>query len=193
MDLLNDPRWLRLHDNSWICPCCGQSHVGLFDLGTDAPSLWQDSISPESNKSILEASHILTKDFCIFENEHYFVRCVLLLPIIGTKNDFFGYGVWSSLSKANFYLYLEHYNEPVRSQLGPWFGWFSNSLKGYPETLSLKVHVLPQDNEQRPILELEPCDHPLSLEQRDGITFDRILELYALNGHDIRDSLTQKH
>lgn len=193
MSLEQDPRWIRLHDHSWICPCCNYAHSGLFDLGSDAPNLWQGSEPPSPNRLISEASHILTEDFCIIENRDFFVRCILLHPIIGTKSDFFGYGVWSSLSKAHFYTYLEHFSDLQRSNLGPWFGWFSSHLKGYPDTLGIKVYVHPQDNKERPHLELEPSDHPLCLEQRDGITFDRILELYALNGHDIRDSLTQKN
>jgi hypothetical protein len=46
--------------------------------------------------------------------------------------------------------------------------------------------VHPQPARQRPYIELEPTDHPLAVEQRTGITLDRLLELYALNGHDMR-------
>jgi len=37
--------------------------------------------------------------------------------------------------------------------------------------------------------ELEPTDHPLAVEQRHGITLDRLLDVCALNGHDIRKDL----
>jgi hypothetical protein len=40
------------------------------------------------------------------------------------------------------------------------------------------------------LIELEPTDHPLAVEQRDGITFDRVLEIYALHGHDLRTVLS---
>jgi len=49
----------------------------------------------------------------------------------------------------------------------------------------LKCHVLPQEGRQRPLVRLEATDHPLAVEQQTGITFDRLLELYALNGHDL--------
>ena len=75
--------------------------------------------------------------------------------------------------------------------MGPWFGWFSNRLKGYPETLNLKCQVRPRSGRQRPLIELEPTDHPLAVEQRDGITLDRIFEIFALNGHDLRPTLGQ--
>ena len=73
----------------------------------------------------------------------------------------------------------------------PWFGWFSTALKGYPRTVGLKCAVHPRDGGQRPWLELEAADHPLAVEQRDGITLDRIFEIFALNGHDMRPSLGQ--
>lgn len=73
----------------------------------------------------------------------------------------------------------------------PWFGWFSNRLIDYPDTINLKCHVYLQQQQQRPFIELEPTDHPLAVEQRDGITFDRLLEIYAINGHDIRAALAE--
>ena len=60
-------------------------------------------------------------------------------------------------------------------------------LKSYPDTLNMKCQVHPREGRQRPTIELEPTDHPLAIEQRDGITFDRLLTIYALNGHDLRD------
>jgi hypothetical protein len=63
-------------------------------------------------------------------------------------------------------------------------------LKGYPDTLNLKCQVLPQEGRQRPFVELEPTAHPLAVEQREGATFDRILEIYALYGHDMRSALS---
>ena len=72
---------------------------------------------------------------------------------------------------------------PHGRDLGPRFGWFSNRLKGYPDTLNLKCQVHPRAGRQRPWIELEATDHPLALEQRNGITFDRLLEILALHGH----------
>jgi len=101
----------------------------------------------------------------------------------------FEIGAWSSLAKNNFVAYLEHYDDQDQVALGPWFGWFSNRLKGYADTQKLKCAVQPRSGGLRPSLELEPTDHPLAVQQRDGISFDQILDFYALNGHDIRDSL----
>ena len=190
LDLSRDPRWLRLHDRDWICPCCRTKHAGLFDLACDSPDFWQGSQQKRPNSEVIGSRNVLTEDFCILEGEHFFVRCVLHLPVVGTSETHFGFGIWATLSKKNFGLYLDTFDSGDQGALGPWFGWFSNRLKGYPDTLNLKCQVLPRAGRQRPLIELEPTDHPLAVEQQNGISFDRILEIYALHEHDLRGALT---
>jgi hypothetical protein len=43
------------------------------------------------------------------------------------------------------------------------------------------VHI--RDNGIRPYIELQPTDHPLAIEQRNGITVERVAELYSLMMH----------
>lgn len=190
--LEDDPRWRRLHDSEWVCPHCNCVHNGLFDLGVDRPIVWSDPGDALPNSAITESDHVLTEDFCILQGQNFFVRGVAYLPIIGAQDSFFGLGVWSSLSKANFDLYVSQFDDGGSEDSGPWFGWFSNNLKGYPDAFRLKCNVHPQSGGRRPHIELEETDHPLSVEQRQGITFDRILDLYALNGHDVREALTPR-
>jgi hypothetical protein len=66
--------------------------------------------------------------------------------------------------------------------MGPWFGWFSNRLRPYPDTLNLKCQVHPKDGRQRPWIEIESTDHPLAQEYVNGITYERLLEIYEANG-----------
>ncbi len=181
-----DARWQRLTHTGLRCKSCGQIHKGLLDLATPAPAYWDRLPEGEPNSALGDRTHVLTKDFCIVDGEHYFVRCVLRLPIAGAGEKFLWYGVWSSLSAKNFQLYRDTFDSPDQAKLGPWFGWFANHLQGYPETLSLKCKVHPQSGGARPFIELEPTDHPLAVEQREGVTLDRLLEIFAVNGHDIR-------
>lgn len=183
-DLDGDPRWMRLHQAGWACPGCGASHDGVFDIASARPWHWGDGPpDPDAGNSFLNS------DFCVMDGENFFVRCVLRLPIVGAGGESFGYGCWSSLSKQNFWLYSDTFDDDHQGRLGPWFGWFANRLKGYPDTLNLKCRVIPQDGGQRPRIVLEPTSHPLALEQRHGITFERLLEIYAVNGHDLRRAL----
>ena len=191
IDLSDDPRWRRLHDNTWVCPCCGERHGGLFDIAMQRPGACDAEQPVQPNGALDPAGNFLSEDFCVVDGEHFFVRCLLQLPLVGAPDGYFGWGCWSSLARDNFDLYVETFDSDDQGALGPWFGWFSNTLPGYPETFALKCQVHPQDNRQRPLIELEPSDHPLSQEQQHGITLDRILELYALTGHDMRDALAK--
>src|SRR5712672_2200775 len=65
MLLDRDPRWLRLHDHEWTCPCCGLKHGGLFDLVSARPAPWPGGEEPKPNSEVLTSSNILTEDFCI--------------------------------------------------------------------------------------------------------------------------------
>jgi hypothetical protein len=153
--LEDDPRWKRLHDKSWICSTCGMAHGGIFDLACRKPAYWQGSEAIEPNSIVATSTNFLSEDFCVVNNEHFFIRCILQVPIQRTENCFFAYGVWSTLSKANFAKYAETFDAGNQVALGPWFGWFSNRLKGYPETLNLKcnIRVLTASG---PILNLSP-------------------------------------
>jgi hypothetical protein len=178
-----DPRWAQLQSRSWNCVSCGETHVGLFDLGCARPDFWEESAQALPNSAITGATHCLTEDFCVLNNEHYFVRCILRLPLVGAPGDYFGLGVWSSLARKNFEQYVGTFDSGDQEGLGPWFGWFSNKLNGYPNTLSLKCQVHPQPGRQRPWLVLEPTEHPLAKESLHGVTYERLLEIYAAYGH----------
>lgn len=70
-----------------------------------------------------------------------------------------------------------------RDEHGPFFGWFSSHIWIYPETLSLKSKAHLRNDGVRPYIELEPTDHPLAVEQREGITLDRVAEIYERMVH----------
>ena len=178
-----DPRWDLLRNRAWKCASCGDTHRGMFDLGCAKPDFWQGPEEHLPNSIVATSTNCLTDDFCILAGEHHFVRCVLRLPLVGAAGEYFAFGVWSTLSKKNFAVYTESFDSGEQEGLGPWFGWFSNRLKGYPDTLKLKCQVHPQAVRQRPWIELEATEHPLAKESLEGITYDRLLEIYVAYGH----------
>ncbi|MEQ1617459.1 MAG: DUF2199 domain-containing protein [Terricaulis sp.] len=152
---------------TFICSVCGGEHSELPALALFRPDHWL-SFSPEQQ---LEGE--LTSDWCMTPDGHYFVRCSLLLPIDGAPDRTFAFGVWSSLSEDNFKHYVLAFNDKGQSKLGNMFGWLSNELPGdFAGSLHLKCQVWPQDDRQRPLIELEPTDHPLARAQREGISFE---------------------
>jgi hypothetical protein len=116
---------------------------------------------------------VLTPDLCIIAQEHFFVRGHLELPIQGTKETFV-FSIWVSLSATNFARTRALWDKAERAQEPPYFGWFSTSLPGYPETLNLKTLAYTRAVGLVPWIELEPTNHPLALEQRTGISWECI-------------------
>ena len=152
------------------CSKCDDWHEGFPDVGFDRP-LYAAEV-PEDERA---ARVFLNSDFCVVDNEHFFIRCVLLLPVRGL-DETFGWGVWSTLSEKNFVRYQEAHLQDI-SDWDPMFGYLSNRLPDYPDTLSLKLSVQTRTADLRPTVTLEPTDHPLAIEQRDGIALEDVLRI----------------
>ncbi len=143
-----------------------------MSYGTDAPAYWDPSLAGDKSST-------LEQEQCVIKDEHFFVRGRLVIPVTdavpGTEFD---WGVWVSLSRDSFTRALSLSATAGREREQPYFGWLSTELPLYqPSTLSLKTRVHTQAVGQRPLIELEPTDHPLAAEQRAGITLARVQEI----------------
>jgi hypothetical protein len=125
---------------------------------------------------------MLSTDLCFIDKEHGFIVGNLEIPIIGS-DDHFSWDVWVSLSLANFKRAFQLWEQVGRETEPPYFGWLSTALPGYPDTLHLKTTVTTREVGRRPRIELEPTDHPLAIEQQNGITWDRVQEIAELVLH----------
>jgi hypothetical protein len=159
------------------CASCEEWHEGMPSFGTNAPSLYNSIPAPERD----ERCH-LTSDICIVDDEFFFVHGCIEIPVIGAAEPFI-WGAWVSLSAKNFGEFIATFDAPNRSDFGPYFGWLSTELPVYPSTQNLKAHLYIRDHGMRPLIELEPTDYPLAVEQRQGITVGRLSEIYAACMH----------
>ena len=167
----------------WKCGTCEEWHYGpCLDFSYDAPLYWgseHDEANEtgffDSGKEGLPTTY-LDEDICVLDGEHYFVRGVINVPIIGTDQTL-GWGVWGSLSRGNFEKMLAMNDDPARVELPGMFSWLSNQIEEYPDTLNLKMNAYIQELGKRPIFELEETDHPLSQEFHHGITPERVREI----------------
>jgi hypothetical protein len=154
------------------CAACGKYHDHLpMDFGANAPTIY-NNIPEDERESRCE----LNEDLCMIDDEFYFIRGCLELPVIGNDEPFI-WGVWASLSKESLKRCHEIWDQEGRESEPPFFGWLSTSLPLYPETMSLKTHVHTRPVGIKPFIELEATDHPLAVEQREGITMDRVREI----------------
>ncbi len=159
------------------CRACGQHHAGLpFSYGTLAPAYWRDELAADGRTS-------LTEEQCTIDGGHFYVRARIVVPVRGPVTEF-EWGVWVSLSESNFERMTRLWTTTGREREEPYFGWLSTEIPIYhPTTLNLATRVHTEPVGQRPTLELEPTDHPLAVEQRAGITLDRVQQIAELIMH----------
>jgi hypothetical protein len=156
--------------NGYTCGCCGKYHEELpTSYGNPAP-VYYHIASPEEQEDRFE----LNEDLCIMDNEHFFIRGCIEIPINGTDEHLI-WGVWVSLSETNFNKVKENWD--TQELLEPMYGWLSTTLPCYTDTVNLKALVHPRPNGIRPYIELEPTDHPLAVELRDGVSIERVKEI----------------
>ncbi|MFI7357859.1 DUF2199 domain-containing protein [Streptomyces avidinii] len=143
-----------------------------MNYAAEAPAVWDPAFADADDC-------MLSSDQCVIRARYYFVKGLVEIPVIGS-DEMFSWAVWVSLSRENFSRAVELWNTPGREFEEPYFGRLTTDLLAYtPTTLNLKTNLHTRPLGERPFVELEPTDHPLAVEQRTGITRDRVREIAA--------------
>lgn len=71
-----------------------------------APAVWEPTM--ESRQDCL-----LSSDQCVVDAQHYFVKGLIEIPVVG-KDEPFCWGVWVSLSRENFSRTADLWDTPQR-------------------------------------------------------------------------------
>ncbi|HEX5720631.1 MAG TPA: DUF2199 domain-containing protein [Thermoanaerobaculia bacterium] len=161
------------------CSTCGSHHDELpLVLGAFAPAAWE--ALPENQR---EARAVLSSDQCIIDNQQFFLLGRLDIPVVGQENPF-TWLTWVSVSEANFERASDLWHTEGRESEPPYFAWIQSALPYPGGTLSLKAKLITQPLGERPLVVLEETDHPLAVEQREGITAARLQSIVeaALHG-----------
>lgn len=139
-----------------------------------APGAW--NAIPESERS---TRALLSDEQCEIDEKFFFVKGLIEIPVHGI-DETFTWGVWVSLSRANYERACDLWSQPGRESEPPYFAWLSSELAPlYPSTLNLKTNLHTRPVGVRPVVQLEPSDHPLAREQREGISRRRLEELWT--------------
>jgi hypothetical protein len=151
----------------FICPICRKEHTELPHVGCAAPFHWCDDLDRDPTS-------LLTEDLCIIENRDFFVHGVIEIPVHDYEHGF-GWGVWVSHKRENFEIYREHFDTP---EIGPYFGWLCTEIDYFVEsTLLLKTTAHYRGDGLRPRIVVHESEHPLYLQQRDGISLAEAWEI----------------
>jgi hypothetical protein len=129
-------------------------------VGSKAPFQWREEFAGDPASQ-------LTDDLCVIQGQDFFVHGVVEIPV----HDYpagFGWGVWVSHKQENFEIYREQFDT---AEIGPFFGWLCTEISYFPvSTVELKTMARYRGGGLRPAIEVQESDHPLYLQQRDGIS-----------------------
>ena len=165
------------------CACCGNEFEGAPSFGSDIPAFVRSVPEDERADRVM-----LDSDLCIVrprenegtEEDIFAIRVTLEIPIHDSHEPF-QWGLWVSQSKDSFIRYLETYEQDQSDEVS--FGWLPVTMVYYREfdsedfsgSLACDVNWGPAG--QRPTIMLHECDHPLYLDQANGISWDKAIEI----------------
>jgi len=162
------------------CTHCGEEHeLDGVAWSYKEPLQWWLLDDEERAKSEL------SPDWCIIhssdEGTSFYIRGTLLLPLQNCE-EHLSFGVWSSLSEKNFCEMEDTWDDPARTKLGPYFGWFASKMPFVPDSTYLECSVIQREPGTRPLIELQ-FDHPLTRLQREGVGAAQLQEIVRVLMH----------
>ncbi len=72
---------------------------------------------------------------------------------------------------------MDLWNDPNRINEGPYFGWLQTIVPSYGDTLNIKTKAIEQDAGLIPQIECIEENHPLNIDQQNGISYKKAVEI----------------
>ena len=156
------------HEFQFRCEDCGDLHTGSPSFGFNSPVFYLDI--PEAER---EDRCYLDTDLCRIDDDMFFIRCVLEIPIQDAKEPFL-WGVWVSQSEDSFRKFEETMSGGQSDFLS--FGWLTVAMRPYlndevEDLVSLECDVVGQPGDARPKIILWENQHRLYHDQMNGISW----------------------
>jgi hypothetical protein len=156
----------------FACTVCGEQHGTLpLSYSVKAP-LAIAAISSEE----LEQRVVFSPDQCVVDGRDFYLRGRISVPVEGRDEPFI-WGVWAEVSPKSFIRTNELWTVEGRENEAPFPGWLDTELFLYGDTINLEVRVQTMPVGRRPHFEIADEEHPLAIEQRRGITLDRVQQI----------------
>jgi len=154
------------------CRICGERHDVLpLSYSVKAPLAVTAIPLDEFEKRV-----VITPDQCVIDGRDFYLRGRILVPVIGLDEPFV-WGVWAEISPKYFIRANDLWNVPGRESEPAFPGWLNTELPLFGNTINLEVAVQTQVVGRRPHFVVSDSDHPLAIEQRNGITQQRVEEI----------------
>lgn len=164
------------------CTICGAWHEQLPLSVAFAVPDFVSKLLPWDRESRVKSS----EDWCIVDDSMFYIRGCLEIPIAGSP-ELFVLGIWSTLSEDDFDRYMELWNDPKRTSEPPYLGMLANDVPFYTNTRTLQTKVQTRAVGDRPLI-IVPDKHQLGIDQRDGLTRERLVEFAQMLIHSKSDN-----
>lgn len=158
---------------NWSCGICDRDHDDLpMDIAYARPEHYF-AIAESERAQRAWFNQDANADVCVIDRDTFLIRACLTIPVEGSQE--FTHGVWVLVDEPAFRKYATFEGDGFAEP--PFDGRLSSEIPGYPSTFLLDADVQLREASQRPAVFLKPSGHPLSAEQKDGITMARVHEL----------------
>lgn len=128
-----------------LCRKCGKVHAEWPSLEFCSPFYYSRLTKLQKEKNAE-----LRTDLCVIRNRiqvDHFIRAIISQKVIN-HCDTLEYVVWVLLNEESFNDYERHYDEQNHS--ATYFGYLSNQIPGYSDTLSVSVTIQANKGLERP-------------------------------------------
>ena len=169
-----------IEEMGYYCSDCGKYHREIpMNYGAKSPTAYFNLT--EDQKQNAE----LTQDVCVIDEKRFFIKGQLKIKV-EKKDEPFSWNVWAEITKEDFENEQENWNGENRFLKKPFSGTLDTPLNCYPNTLGLNVKIQTQKVGLIPDIMIESSNHPLYLEQENGINMNRVTQfaMKILYGHE---------
>jgi hypothetical protein len=154
------------------CSCCNRLYdeVPLYFSQAEPYDYWLIPSNERLNRIQL------TDELCAIDFTSFFHKVQIAIPIIDFDKSLI-FEVWATLSEDNFNKRRKLWNNPKRNNSKPYFGLLRSAIPCYPNTLDVEVKAFEEELGLLPGIEIAEHIHPLTIDQTNGITFKRAIDL----------------
>lgn len=154
------------------CSVCGKTHsLENSELAFGLP----DEIY-ELTEAERTARCDINSDICAIERKRFVIRGLLPLRVKGRRRKYC-IGVWSEISEGAFSRIYSLWSDPNQVNEPRLSGSLANRLPLHRKnSIGLPIAIQLTGPKSRPEFYLEPADHPLYVEQANGIDGHRAVE-----------------
>ena len=154
----------------YVCQCCDKEYDQIpFCFGTDVPISFY-SVPPKERDERIE----MEQSLCVIDEKYFFHRGRLEIPIIDHQENLM-FDVWLSISKENFEIRMDDWNNPNRIKNEPYFGWLQTQISTYKDSINIKARAIEESLGAIPKVEIGDENHQLTIDQENGISFKKAI------------------